>query len=117
VLHEIEQVCNRIAILNHGQVVAQGGVHELLGASDRIEIHVEPTTQARDVLRALPWVGEVTIEGEALIVGAPLARSAEINRALAEHDVYASIIRPRQESLERYFLELTGGAGTPVEAQ
>jgi hypothetical protein len=52
----------------------------------------------------------VTREGESLILAAPVARSAEINRALAENGLYASVIRPRQESLERYFLELTGAA-------
>jgi ABC-2 type transport system ATP-binding protein len=110
VLHEIEQVCDRIAILNHGQVVAQGGVQQLLGATDRIEIHVDRVAGAVSVLRGLPWVSEVAIEGEALIVAAPMDRSAEINKILADHGFYASIIRPRQESLERYFLELTGAA-------
>jgi ABC-2 type transport system ATP-binding protein len=110
VLHEIEQVCDRIAILNHGRVVAQGGVQELLGQTDRIEVHVAPAAAAVDVLKALPWVSDVSMEGEALFLAAPMERSAEITRALAEHGLYPSIIRPRQESLERYFLELTGEA-------
>jgi ABC-2 type transport system ATP-binding protein len=110
VLHEIEQVCDRIAILNHGRVVAQGGVQELLGQTDRIEVHIDRAEEASRVLEKLPWVTGVSREGEDLIVAAPIARSADINRALAENGLYASIIRPRQESLERYFLELTGVA-------
>jgi ABC-2 type transport system ATP-binding protein len=108
VLHEIEQVCDRIAILNHGQVVAQGGVQELLGETDRIEVQVDRTAEAAQILKGLSWVSEVTVEGKSLILAAPVARSAEINQALAEHGIYASLIRPHQESLERYFLELTG---------
>jgi ABC-2 type transport system ATP-binding protein len=110
VLHEIEQVCDRIAILNHGRVVAQGGVQELLGRTDRIEVHIDRAEEASRVLEKLPWVTGVSREGEDLIVAAPIARSADINRVLAENGLYASIIRPRQESLERYFLELTGVA-------
>jgi ABC-2 type transport system ATP-binding protein len=110
VLHEIEQVCDRIAILNHGQVVAQGGVQELLGETDRIEVRVERANEAAAVLKELPWVSEVAVEGEALILAAPISRSAEITKALAERGMYVSVIRPRQESLERYFLELTGAA-------
>jgi ABC-2 type transport system ATP-binding protein len=110
VLHEIEQVCDRIAILNHGQVVAQGAVHELLGETDRIELRVDRAAEAARIVKDLPWVTDVSIESEALVVTAPMDRSAEINKALAEHEIFASIIRPRQESLERYFLDLTGAA-------
>lgn len=108
VLHEIEQVCDRIAIMNHGRVVAQGSVQDLLGASDRIEIQVQPIEQAERVLRELPWATSVIREGDSLIVAAPIQRSAEITRLLGEHSLYPAVIRPRQESLERYFLELTG---------
>ena len=110
VLHEIEQVCDRIAILNHGHVVAQGGVQELLSGADRIEVQVEPAEEAAGVLRKLPWVHDAIVEGAMLLVSAPVNRSAEITKALGEHGLYPSIIRPRQESLERYFLELTGEA-------
>lgn len=108
VLHEIEQVCDRIAILNRGQVVAQGTVQDLLGAADRIEVQVDPADVAFGVLRSIPWVTGVDREGEGLIVAAPLSRSAEITRILGEQGLYPSIIRPRQESLEQYFLGLTG---------
>ena len=110
VLHEIEQVCDRIAILNHGQVVAQGSVQQLLGETDRIEIQIDRPVEAATILKGLEWVTDVAVEGDALIVAAPIDRSSEINKALADRGVYASIIRPRQESLERYFLELTGAA-------
>ena len=110
VLHEVEQVCDRIAILNHGKVVAQGGVQQLLSGADRIEVQVEPHREAMDILKGLSWVNDVTLDGDVLVVAAPLERSSEITKTLGEHGLYPSIIRPRQESLERYFLELTGDA-------
>jgi len=110
VLHEVEAVCDRIAILNRGRIVAQGGVHELLSGADRVEVKVDQSDKAKSILQALPWVTGVTDEDDLLVVSAPLARSAEVTKALAEQALYPSIVRPRQESLERYFLELTGDA-------
>ena len=110
VLHEIEQVCDRVAILNHGKVVAQGGVQELLGTSDRVEVVVDRSPDAVRIITSLPWVKDASLDGDAIVVSAPVSRSAEITKVLGEHGLYPSIIRPRQESLERYFLELTGEA-------
>jgi ABC-2 type transport system ATP-binding protein len=108
VLHEIEQICDRIAILNRGRVVVQGRVDDLLGSQDRIAIRVAPATAAEGVLRAVPWIGGVTSDGDRLLVQAPLARASDLTRVLAEHDLYVSELRPQEQSLEQYFLDVTG---------
>ena len=110
VLHEVEQVCDRVAILNRGHVVAQGRVQDLLGGKEQIEIQVDPAARAAEILRAVDWVSDVAVEENSLIVSAPVTRSAELTQVLAVEGLYVSVIRPRQESLERYFLELTGEA-------
>src|SRR5579884_4279610 len=69
-----------------------------------------PKHRAREVLAALSWVGGVTSRDGKLVVSAPVDRSADVNRALAEAGLYASEVRPGMESLERYFLDVTGGA-------
>ena len=38
-LSEVELVCDRVAVVDHGQVVAAGLVSELLGAATAIRIH------------------------------------------------------------------------------
>jgi ABC-2 type transport system ATP-binding protein len=108
VLHEIEQICDRIAILNRGRVVVQGRVEELLGSRDLIELRIEPAEEAEAVLRALSWVHGVTRDGDRLLVAAPLAHAADLNRALAERGLYLSGLRPQERSLEQYFLDVTG---------
>ncbi|MGH2442102.1 MAG: ABC transporter ATP-binding protein [Chloroflexota bacterium] len=107
VLHEIEQICDRIAILNHGRVVVQGKVNDLLGAG-AIEIRVDPADEAERVLRATPWIGGVTREGSRLRVTAGMERSADLTRVLADHALYVSELRPEERSLEQYFLDVTG---------
>jgi ABC-type multidrug transport system ATPase subunit len=107
VLHEIENVCDRIAILDQGRLVVQGRVRDLLASQGRIEIAVEGLERARQVLEGLTWVEEVSESNGRLLVKAPLARAAELNEALARQEIFASAIQTQEESLERYFLGVT----------
>jgi ABC-2 type transport system ATP-binding protein len=110
VLHEIEQMCDRIVILNHGRIVVQGQVSTLLGAHGKIEIRIERAGEAEAILAPVPWIENVAREGELLTVSAPLTRAAEINALLARQELFASEIHPRETSLEQYFLDVTGEA-------
>jgi ABC-2 type transport system ATP-binding protein len=107
VLHEIEQICDRIVIMSHGRVVVQGRVEDLLGGSS-LEIQVKPAEAAEQLLRALPWVGDVSRGDDLLFVKAPVERAGDLTRALAEQGMYLSRLRPRELSLEQYFLDVTG---------
>jgi ABC-type multidrug transport system ATPase subunit len=107
VLHEIEQVCDRIAIMSRGRIVVQGRVADLL-AGESIEIRAERADQAEVVLRDVPWIGEVSRIDGGLIVQAPETRASDITRVLAEHGIYLSRLQPREQSLEQYFLDVTG---------
>jgi ABC-2 type transport system ATP-binding protein len=107
VLHEIEQICDRIAILNHGRVVVQGRVADLLGESDVLEVRVEPLEEAERVLAGA--FGEaVSRSGDRLLVALPLARAAEVTRILAAQGLYLSGLQVQEQSLEQYFLDVTG---------
>ncbi|GAC1635460.1 MAG: ABC transporter ATP-binding protein [Chloroflexota bacterium] len=109
VLHEIEQICDRIVILNHGRVVVQGRVEDLVGGRDVVEIRIARAEQALAVLDQLPWIREVTREDDRLLVAAPPERAADLTEALAAHGLYLSGMRPHEQSLEQYFLHVTGG--------
>jgi ABC-type multidrug transport system ATPase subunit len=108
VLHEIEQMCDRIVILNHGRIVVQGRVAALLGAQGKIEIRIERAGEAEALLAPVPWIESVTRDGDLLTVSAPLTRAAEINAILGRAELFASDIHPRETSLEQYFLDVTG---------
>jgi ABC-2 type transport system ATP-binding protein len=109
VLHEIEQICDRIAILSHGRVVVQGDVASLL-AGNVLEIEVEGAERAEVVLREVPWIEDVKRTGNRLAVQAEPHRAADINRVLAGQGLYLSALRVREQSLEQYFLDVTGEA-------
>ena len=115
-LREVEQICDRVAIIRRGRLVESGTVHDLIHRDSIIEITVEERQQAVTTLRALPFVEKVEVDSGSgrVQVTAPAERGAEINRALAEKGVFASAIVPRTSSLEDLFLELTESDDRPL---
>jgi ABC-2 type transport system ATP-binding protein len=111
VLHEIEQICDRIIILNRGRIVVQGQVASLLGVQGKIEVRIKRAGEAQAILTAVPWIVDVSRDGDRLLVTAPPDRSAEVNAILGRQELFASEIRPQEQSLEQYFLDVTGERG------
>ncbi|MDQ6811452.1 MAG: ABC transporter ATP-binding protein [Actinomycetota bacterium] len=106
VLHEVEQICDRIAIMTRGRIVVEGRVADLLGNDDMLEVRVERIADAEQILRVVPWIASLVREDDCLVVGAPEGRATEITRILAENGLYVSGVRPRELSLEHYFLDI-----------
>lgn len=133
-LHEVQQVCTRVAILKEGVLLTQGEVGELLstqsgvqlGFSDPAQLH-QAATALRQAATEQSWLrgaryvqpeqgAWVPPGGWLLLVDAPGERAAEINGILAAQGIYAAEVRRREGNLEQYFLALTnGGAETSRE--
>jgi len=109
-LHEVELVCSKVAIIKQGVVIANAPIKELLSQGNRLQIRVDKMEQAIAVLNTLPWVKSVKREDEYLVIDVPRERSADINLALAEKGLFASELINSTSSLESVFLQLTGGA-------
>ena len=107
-LHEVEQVCDRVAILSRGRLIAQGAIRDLLQQRGAVRLTSTDNTKAAAVISALPWVTAVTVENGYLVAEAQPERSWELTKALAEQGVSVKEMAPVQVSLERYFLEVTG---------
>jgi ABC-2 type transport system ATP-binding protein len=108
-LHEVEQLCGRVAILKAGRVIAEGTVADLLRRGRGVLLRVAgDTAAALALLRATPWIAGVEPRGDTLLVDAPAERTAEINALLAAHAIPVAEIRANEERLEDFFLEVTG---------
>ena len=108
-LHEVEMVCNNVAIIKQGSVIANAPIKELLARGNQLQVRVADIDAAGAALSGLPWLKISGRQGEYLTLDAPPDRGAEVNRALAEKGIYASEIISQAKSLENVFLELTGG--------
>jgi len=108
-LHEVEQVCDRIAIIKEGAMIACAPMHELLTQGQTLQIKVDEPEQAAAILTSLPWIKSVKRENDYLFVDAPKESASRVNKALAEHNIFASELVSGNVSLESVFLQLTGG--------
>jgi ABC-2 type transport system ATP-binding protein len=109
ILSEVEQMCDEVAILKSGRLLTQGPVASLVSASGVLELRATDPAGAEAAIRALGWPGAITREADGRIaVEAPADRAAEISRALAEQQIWLTELRTRDNSLEDFFLEVTG---------
>ena len=116
ILSEISQTCDRLLIIQEGEIVAQGTEGELaqrLGGSGFIEVDVrQPAQKALDALNGLPSVQNVELEGErdgvaTIRLRAPAEMRPNITRTLVAAGVDVYRIDRVAEKLESIFLKLT----------
>lgn len=108
-LHEVEQVSDRVAIIRKGQLITEGSVDDLVRRGGYIEVRLPNAdlNAAMRAIRAVQGVEQVSEEGGTLIVVAPDDLGSMINRSLVEIGLYASAISPKHSTLEDLFLEMT----------
>jgi ABC-2 type transport system ATP-binding protein len=108
-LDEVQQVCDRVAILARGKCIAQGEIGDVLsrGQTAQMMVKVDNLQGALDILTGAGF--EAIVEGDELLVTAPASDGARISRTLALKRIYVAELRPREVSLEDVFLQLTEG--------
>ena len=106
-LHEVEAICDSVAILSRGKLIAQGDVSELLGVGAQIQFRTTDDARATEVLSGVDWIKAVEEDEGYLVANAPSHRSGELTAALSGAGVYVTEMRPRAKTLEQYFLEVT----------
>jgi ABC-2 type transport system ATP-binding protein len=109
-LHEVEQVCDRVAIFQRGKLIAQGKTAELVGDRTEYEIRLPEIDAAEIALRSSPWADAMRRQNGALHISGPGIEGRAVNRFLAEHGLFADVIRPLRQSLEDVFFELVDEA-------
>ncbi len=107
-LHEVELVSDRVAIIDRGTMIASAPLQELLTKGQMIQIKVDDKVKATGILKNLPWIKSIREENGYLVIDAPPNSASQVNKALAEQNVYASELISRASSLESIFLQLTG---------
>ena len=115
-LHEVEQVSDRVLIVRRGRLITEGSVDDLLRRGGYIEVSVpgyDPEL-AQKAIRPVQQIEQVTIENGKLIVVAPEDVGSALNRALVEQGIFASVIMPKHSTLEDLFLELTDETEEPA---
>jgi ABC-2 type transport system ATP-binding protein len=124
-LEEADELCERLAIIDAGEIVAQGTPESLKAEIGKdvvsVELHGADAERTQQVIGDLPGLDRVIAERDALalFVENGAASIAEIVRRLDAADIEVGAISVSRPSLDDVFLEATGrrqeGAGTEPE--
>jgi ABC-2 type transport system ATP-binding protein len=115
-LNEVEQLCDHVAILSRGALLAQGSVRDLLNTQGSVRVKTTDDVRAEKILAALDWVSSLRSEDGYLLLGCAAERSGELTRELSRQEIFVTEMVPRRQSLESYFLEVTGSEAAQARA-
>ena len=108
VLSEVQQICTRVAIINHGKLVRVAPVADLLQSPGEFEVRVDSPTDLVAALRRQEWGREARPEDGLVITASPDGRGRTLIQFLVESGFTPDSVSPRQRDLEEIFLNLTG---------
>ncbi|MBN1430742.1 MAG: ABC transporter ATP-binding protein [Anaerolineae bacterium] len=103
-LHEVEQIADRVAVLNKGRIVAQGITSELSGLRTIVRVRTADPVTAAGALQTLEGVG-VKPNGSCLDITG--LSSEEVIARLSAHGITLSEVTVLNNNLEDLFIELT----------
>ena len=108
-LDEVEKTCDFVAIVDRGEIVAQGPLDEVRGDEQpRVLIGVDQLDTARQLLERIAGVVKVRVEDGLLQLAlADLDLIPELNRQLVGAGLAVRRLEPLQASLEQRFLAIT----------
>lgn len=118
ILHDAELLCDRVAMIMKGKLVACGHVSELIAGDTTHEVEMVIDRLLPEALeRIKPLAGKVVLQGERVMV--VLSNQQAVDQAL---DVVRSAkaklvaLTPHKASLEDLFIRKATGSQQPVEA-
>lgn len=103
-LHEVEQICDRVAVVHKGKLLREATIRELLDQGEALRVEAEPLDKAAAALEG-SWPFDRT--ADALKVHAARADAPAIVRKLVEAGTDVFRVGPDDQSLEEIFLTMT----------
>lgn len=109
-LHEIEQTCNKVAILKEGKLVAQNSIKDMLNReTEMVEIRTKSAQAAANLLKTTDLVKSLELRTQGLWLQLNKGESGKVNQFLLSNQISVDYLIPINQSLEQLFLELTEG--------
>jgi ABC-2 type transport system ATP-binding protein len=118
-LDEVERICDAVAVVDQGRVVASGLIEEVVGAGGlSVTIECDDPARARQLLLVHGLAQQVSVAPGALTArlgpqspAGPHGPAGEINRMLIEQGITVYRIAVDRGSLEQRFLDITSTLG------
>jgi ABC-2 type transport system ATP-binding protein len=111
-LEEVEEICNRVAIIDAGRLLVCGEVRSLLAEELRTyRLLVSDPTRAQALLQSQPWIRTAVAEDNRLLVTLRNEDASRIATLLVSQGIELSELSPRLKSLRTLFMEIVQGRG------
>ncbi len=108
-LDEVEKVCSHVLVLRKGEILYSGTVTGMSSSNGIIELQSNDNEKLISVLKKYPNLEAIKEEeGKVIVHSNSDIAPNELNKFLAENNVYLTHLVKRDHSLEEQFLELTG---------
>lgn len=109
-LHEVEMICNKVAILHKGKIAAQGKVEELLNLRDElVDLYTKDIDKTIDLINQLEYVKSAEKVNNFIQVQLNSGFSPELNNFLVNNNINVKYIIPHHQSLEEFFITAVKG--------
>jgi ABC-2 type transport system ATP-binding protein len=108
-LSEVEQICERIAVLNQGRLIFEGQWTELMGEAQRYRLEAEPWEATEKVIAGVPGAA-LSEKILTLLKGDDVA---DIVGRLVRADIKVRTVEPLKQNLEEIYLGLVAEPGGP----
>jgi ABC-2 type transport system ATP-binding protein len=118
-LDEVERTCDAVAIVDHGRVIRQGPIDELIRGAGALVVQVDcaEPARAKQVIDEAGIAAGTALAHTGLTATLPAGASrqavADLNRRLVEAGIDVYGLREVQTSLEDWFLSVTSRLGEP----
>ncbi len=110
-LDEVEKVCSHVLVLRKGEILYSGTVHGMNNKADFFELASDNIDILKLILSQNPAIQSIEKRADKLLVYLKNPMSAtEINKYLADKNIFLSHLVKRKHSLEEQFLELTNAS-------
>jgi ABC-2 type transport system ATP-binding protein len=117
-LAEVEELCNRVAIIRSGRIVREGVLEDLLrGAQGRYRLHTTDDARAVHLCRARSEVSGVSMEADDIVLSCDADAAAELSLVLAGAGIGIRALVPQGATLEDLFFDLTEGVAAPEDLE
>jgi len=109
-LHEVEQICNKVAILKEGEIISYDTVKNLLKKNtETLNLQTPDILKTLSLLKDLDYVKKKVRHEEGVVVEIEKGFSTELNKYLIQNEIKLEYSIPVNQSLEEFFIKKTKG--------
>jgi len=105
-LHQVEVICDRVAIMNRGRIIACGNLKELLGEGQVITVEAEGINE--EIVNDLRQLGDVEVREGKIVIKSSRDIRTEVSRLLYEKHIKVmglSVSYPRLYDVYKHLVE------------